>query len=130
MPDNISGTGLSDFVAKRILELKPRKSQAEISKAAGFAMPNVLAMIKNGTMKLPLDRVPGLADALECDPAYLLRLTLEQNRMTGAVYEEIFGKVVTQNEMGWIHELRAASDNTDPRITSKGRAAIRGVFAK
>ena len=38
----------------------------------------MLSMLKNRSTKLPLDRVPSLARVLECDPAYLLRLTLEQ----------------------------------------------------
>lgn len=123
-------TELVRFLNKRILELRPHKTQAEIAHAAGFITANSLAMIKRGSTKLPIDRVPALAAALEVDAAYLLRLTLAQSDMAGAVYSEIFGKIVTQNEMGWIEELRASSENTDPRITSKGRAAIRGVFGK
>ena len=61
-----------------MLELKPKKSQLEIASEAGFANPNMVAMIKNGSTKLALDRVPSMARALDCDPAYLLRLTLEQ----------------------------------------------------
>lgn len=36
-------------------------------------------MIKYGSTKLALDRVPQLAKALWCDPAFLLRLTMEQS---------------------------------------------------
>ncbi|WP_333829325.1 hypothetical protein [Pararhodobacter sp.] len=35
-------------------------------------------MIKGGASKLSLDRVPDLARALECGPAFLLRLAMEQ----------------------------------------------------
>ena len=44
--------------------------------------------------------------------------------------EDILGVVVTRNEAAWIKELRDASGHTDPSLTSKGRAAIRGVFGK
>ena len=33
----------------------------------------MMAMIKSGAAKLPLDRVPALARALECDPAVLFQ---------------------------------------------------------
>ncbi len=35
-------------------------------------------MIKNGSTKLPLDRVPSVAKPLECDPKLLFKLALEQ----------------------------------------------------
>lgn len=67
-----SDTRLAKFLTKRILELRAKKSQIEIAFEAGFPNPSVLAMIKNGTTKLPLDRVPAMAQALECDAAYLI----------------------------------------------------------
>jgi len=37
---------------------------------------------------------------------------------------------VTGNELGWLNEIREASDHSDPRMTSRGRAAIRAIFGK
>ncbi|WP_026759199.1 helix-turn-helix domain-containing protein [Sediminimonas qiaohouensis] len=125
-------TRLAKFIQKRVMELRPRKSQIEIATEAGFVNPNMAAMIKNGTTKLPLDRVPSLARALECDPAYLLRLTLEQvagDTAANAIVE-IMGTPVTRNETGWLQEIREASDHGDPRMTARSRAAIRAIFGK
>jgi len=72
---------LAQFVTTRVLELRGRKTQAEIAAQAGFTNPNVMSMLKSGANKLPLDRVPSLAKALECDPAYLLLLALEQPQL-------------------------------------------------
>ncbi len=96
----------------------------------GFGNPNMIAMIKNGSTKLALDRVPSMARALECDSAYLLRLTLEQQEGDTAAQAivEIFGTPVTANELGWLQEIRDASDNGDPRMTGRSRAAIRAIF--
>lgn len=69
---------VAQFVGRRINELRSRRSQAEIAAAAGFRSPNMLSMIKDGSAKLPIDRVEALARALECDPGHLMRLTLEQ----------------------------------------------------
>lgn len=71
-------TRLAKFVERRVLELRPRKSQAEIAAEAGYVNQNMITMIKQGRSKVALDRVPALANALECDPAYLMRLALEQ----------------------------------------------------
>ncbi|MEO3387605.1 XRE family transcriptional regulator [Mesorhizobium sp. CAU 1741] len=125
-------TRLTRFLEKRILELRPQKSQADIAVEAGFVSTNMLTMIKTGAAKLPLDRVPGLAKALDCDARRLFQLALEQGGgdTVEVAVREIFGAVVTRNEVAWIDEIRAASDNSDPSLTLRGRAAIRGIFGK
>ena len=125
-------TRLAKFLETRLLELKHKKTQAEIAEEAGFVNPNMVTMIKKGATKLPIDRVPALAKALESDPALLLRLALEQSEgstAAAAIYE-IIGQPITKNEMAWINEIREASGDTDPRMTSRAAAAIRGVFGK
>src|SRR5690554_5309731 len=74
-----ANTRLVTFLEKRILELRPKKNQGEIATEAGFIHTNMLAMIKNGSSKLPLDRVPALARALDTDPRHLFKLALEQS---------------------------------------------------
>lgn len=123
---------LAAYLEKRVLELRPRKSQAEIAELAGFINPNMIAMLKRGSTKLPLDRVASLAAALECDPRMLFNLAFQQlgGETTARAVEEIFGVVVTRNEVAWIEELREAPGQTDPSLTSRGRTAIRGIFGK
>ena len=125
-------TRLAKFLEVRLLELKHKKTQAEIADEAGFVNPNMLTMIKKGSTKLPIDRVPALAKALESDPALLLRLALEQSEGSTAAVAiyEIIGQPTTKNEMARIAEIREASGDTDPRLTSRAGAAIRGVFGK
>lgn len=110
-----AGTRLASYIEKRVLELRPRKSQAEIADKAGFTHPNMITMLKTGASKLALDRVPALARALDCDPRLIFKLALEQQGGTAArPVEEIFGVVVTRNEAAWIEELREASGHADP----------------
>ena len=120
------------LIADRVRDLSHRKTQAEIASEAGFANPNMLSMLKSGKNKVPLDRVPSLAKALEVDPGYLMRLALDQSigATAAKAITDIFGTPTTENERGWLQELRDASDNTDPRITARSRAALRGIFGK
>lgn len=125
-------TKLAKYVERRVLELKSSKSQLQIANEAGFPNPNMITMVKNGTSKLALDRIPSMSRALECDPRFLMRLALDQavGDTAAAAIIEIFGTPVTANELGWLHALRDASDDSDPRITARSRAAVRAVFGK
>jgi hypothetical protein len=125
-------TRLVKFLEKRILELRPRKTQSQIAFEAGFAQANMLAMIKTGANKLPLDRVPGLAKALKTDPKLLFMMAVEQlgEDTTALAIRKIFGTIVSDNEVDWIEEIRDASNNADPNLTTKARSAIRGIFGK
>jgi len=61
-----------------------------------------------------------------------MRLALDQavGSTAAKAITEIFGTPTTENERGWLTELRDASDNSDPRMTGRSRAALRGVFGK
>ncbi len=120
------------YLAERIKDLSHRKTQAEIAAEAGFVNSNMLSMIKSGRNKIPLDRIPSLATALECDRAKLMTLALEQavGVTSAKAITDIFGLAVTTNERGWIEELREASEGTDPRLTARSRAGLRGIFGK
>ncbi len=61
-------TGLAKYIERRVLELKSKKSQLQIASEAGFPNPNMVTMIKTGTSKLALDRVPSMARALDVIP--------------------------------------------------------------
>ncbi|MWP36109.1 XRE family transcriptional regulator [Rhodobacter sphaeroides] len=126
-----SDTRLVKYLEKRILEMRS-KTQTQIAIQTGFANPNVLTMIKRGATKLPLDRAPALAKALEADEAYVLRLALEQTVGDTAAKAiiDILGSPISENERVWIEEIREASGHVDPRLTSRARAALRGIFGK
>jgi DNA-binding Xre family transcriptional regulator len=132
MPTPFANSTATKFLIDRIQALAHRKTQAEIAAEAGFANANMLSILKAGKSKIPLDRVPSLAKALECDPAYLMRIALEQAvGITAAkAITDIFGSPVTENEAAWLEEIRDASGNSDPRLTARTRVALRGIFGK
>lgn len=92
----------------------------------------MLSLLKSGACKLPLDRVASLAKALECDPVKLFVLALEQldRNTTEQAIRQIFGTLVTENEVAWLEEIRRASDHSDPSLTARGRSALRGIFGR
>jgi hypothetical protein len=126
------GSAFSRFLTKRVLELRTVKSQRDIAIEAGFVNSNMMSLLKSGRTKMPLDRVPALAKALDCDARRLFLLALQQggNETTLSAVEKIFGTVVTRNEVEWIEEIRDASGNGDPRLTARSRTALRGIFGK
>lgn len=132
MSNPFQNTPAARLIADRVRDLSHRKTQAEIAAEAGFTNANMMSLLKSGKNKVPLDRVPSLAKALEIDPALLMRLALDQAvGVTAAkAITDIFGSPVTENERGWLAELRDVSDNTDPRLTARSRAALRGIFGK
>lgn len=125
-------TAAARFLAKRILELKPKKSQRQIGLEAGFVNSTMVSNLKAGQNKIPIDRVPALAQALETDPKRLMLLALEQSvgqTATNAI-SDTFGHGITANERDWVEEIRDASDRSDPRLTTRTRVALRGIFGK
>ena len=125
-------TPTARLIADRVRDLSHRKTEAEIAFEAGFAHANMMTFLKNGNNKVPLDRVPAPAKAPEVAPELLMRLKLDQAvgaTAAGAIVEN-FGTPVTQDERGWLAEIRDASDNSDPRLTARSRTALRAIFGK
>jgi hypothetical protein len=125
-------TELARFLDKRIAHLRGKRTQTQIASLAGFTSPPMLAMIKSGASKCPIDRVPALAEALETDPRHLLRLALLQawGDTAARVIDEIVGTVVSRNEEAWLRELRDVTDNSDPALTARLRALFRALFGR
>lgn len=121
-------TVVSKFINKRILETG--KSQRDIAREAGFNKPNMISMLKTGESKLPLDRVPGMAKALECDIGYLFRLALTQYFDAKIVAGLMQDLQFTPNETEIIHHIRHVSGGTDPKMTSDIQSSLSEIFSQ
>ncbi len=80
---------VSEYITWRLQ--RSGKTQAEVARDVGFSSPNIVSMLKTGKTKVPLNRVPALADTLEVPPQQLLLLCLrgyEPELM--AILEEVF----------------------------------------
>jgi transcriptional regulator with XRE-family HTH domain len=107
-----------------------RKSQRQIAQEAGFKTLNIVSMMKSGDAKLPLDRVPGLAKALEVDPAVLFRLAVaEYMSDADQIIDQIFGTITTQNEAEILAFIRELTTNSDPALTESAKKHIQKAFS-
>jgi len=113
-----SATTVSSFITKLLAESK--KTQREISEECGFETPNLITMIKNGTSKLPINRIASLAKALDIDPAHLLRVVMAEYSPDSwaAIELNMRGVVLTANELDLVRKFRAATADKDPRLVS------------
>ncbi len=122
-------TALCKFVTKQIAALSGVKSQRVIAAEVGYDRPNIISMIKNGVTALPLDKVPAFAKALDVDPRHLFRLTVEQNhREIAGVAHEIFGNIVTDNEMTLVRMFREVTGDRDPKPEAVLLQSIEDAF--
>ncbi|PWE28375.1 hypothetical protein DDZ14_19110 [Maritimibacter sp. 55A14] len=87
------------------------KSQREIAQEAGFEKQNVISMMKNAEMKIPIDRIPALAEACDTDPLPILRSAMEEYH--GAAWKvlvDAFGEPLKQEERDVLDLFRIAND--------------------
>lgn len=105
-------------------------TQREIAKKLGYEKSNIITMFKQGHSPVPINKVPALARALDIDPAWLMRLALrEYHPEILETISSTMGFVVTLHEIEIIKELRAATGDSDPRL-SDPRVSDPGQRAK
>ena len=122
-------TRMAKYLDRQIEALKGEVSQRDIAVKLGYPKSNIISMFKTGDAKVPLDKIPALAEALHVDVGHLMRLGLEQywpEKM--AVITEVFARLVTGNEMDIIECIRKASHDGDPKATSAQKAELRRLF--
>lgn len=104
-------------------------TQAEIAKRAGFPNPNVLSMMKNGLTKVPLARIPMLADALEIDRTPFIECALEEYYPeVHDVLTEMLGFPLTPDEEELVGIYRMACLDEEIPLEGPLRAALENLF--
>jgi hypothetical protein len=98
------------------------KSQKTIAKECGYPNSNIVTMFKQGTTKLPLDKVQTMARALDADPRYLLRLVMmEYQPQAWAVIVQMMGAgvSVTEDEARLLELVHEAGHGRNPNLDSR-----------
>lgn len=117
-------TAMARFLTKRIDELKPDVTQREIAQRMGYRSVNFVSMMKTGAARMPLEKLPALAEILGVDPAHLVRLGLEQYWPELDVVSRVLPAPITKNEMAFLRLVRKATNYSDPEITAERQIAV------
>ncbi|MCX7084144.1 MAG: hypothetical protein NTY69_01245 [Methylococcales bacterium] len=97
----------AEYVSTQIK--KSPLSQKQISEAIGFKTPNLITMIKQGSIKIPLYLIPKLAETLNVDSAKLLAMALkEYNPDTFEAVKSVFGYPISETETKILEKLQSA----------------------
>jgi len=124
-----AGTVMVKFLARKIDELKPDLTQREIAQRLGIRSVNFVSMMKTGAARVPLEKLPALAEILGVDPAHLVRLGLEQYWPELDVVSRVLPAPITKNEIALLQAFRRATNNADPEITPGKQAVVEKMFA-
>lgn len=94
-----------------------RIENGDLAEALGYdrEKASIISMLKNGTMKLPMNKVAKAARALKIDGLTLLRGVDREGRFgIMEVIDEVFdGQLLTENEKSLMESLRTASEGLD-----------------
>jgi hypothetical protein len=104
---------ISEIITIYTNELGLKNTDVQI--ALGYKKPNVIAMIKSGSMKFPPEKSTDLAALFKLDPAFVLRKALQESNAT--LYDTIqltIGKnIVTENEHNLLTRMRERVNGFD-----------------
>lgn len=84
----------------------------QLADALGYDRVIIVTLFKQGTMRLPLAKIPALADALAVDPTDLMRMALAESlpELLPAI-EKVYNPLrLTQAEISLIQRLRKLTD--------------------
>lgn len=86
----------------------------DLCAALGFEREIILGLIKAGSMRMPLNKIPALAVALEVDPIELMKQALlEQDPALSKIIEDLFNPLrLTSTEVNLIKHLRKVCGDT------------------
>jgi|SRR5579871_6429527 len=121
-----ANASVATFIDRQIDTLKGVKTQRQIAAEIGYDKPNMISMFKRGEVRVPLEKIPALAKAIEADPSHLFRLALEQYwpEMKQTIVD-IFGRLATANEEELLLKpWREFSRHMDPALESPIRDAL------
>lgn len=127
MSKPVTPVTVAEFIADRLATID--KTQREVAEACGFETPNIITMFKQGKTKVPLDRIGPLANALDADPAHLLRLAMQEYMPdTWSSIEDILhSTILTANELELVRKYRQVTGDADAQAMVVDRDAVLAI---
>lgn len=106
-------------------------TDVEVARQLGYENPKVVRLMREGQVKIPLEKVPALADMVDVARDVLMNICL-QEYMPGFV--ELFLRCygpVSDNEVEILKVIREITGDSDPSIVGNGHVLqkLREAFA-
>jgi hypothetical protein len=122
-------TTVAEFLAGQIALAGVQ--QNDLAKQLGYDKPNIITMFKQGTTKLPLNKVGPMAKALHIDPVHLLRRVMQEYyaESWASIEEILTATPISANEAEILAIIRSVN-NGDPGITSDAQRNELRAWAK
>jgi hypothetical protein len=118
-------TSFRQFVIGKMEVIAPTKDDAQIAHELGYHGPRIIQLIRRGEARLPLDKVRLLANAINADAGYLVRLWLAQYLGEDS---ELLGPIVSANEAAILAIIREASSFADPAVNETQARRLVAIF--
>lgn len=125
----------TDLPFKDVLTIRMHEfgiKNVELQRKLEFPMPNVVAMMKKGGMRLPISKAKMAADMLQLDPVFVLRKLLSEGNLADwEVINSVIGEqLVSANEVATIEWVREQLGGHDVLLTEESEytEALRPVF--
>lgn len=128
---NHSGTRVGQVLARRQAALG--LSDVEIAEALGYQNDKVVALMKSGSLRVPVNKIAALAKVLQTDAAELLEAALAESApgLWAAIQQLIFplGRLHPSevNLLRHLRQLRGDGEATPIVFTGKGVIALVAV---
>jgi hypothetical protein len=129
---------ISNLSVKEIMRIKMYElniKNVDLQRHLGFPTPNVISMMKNGTMRVPIQHAPKIAALFEIDKLSFVRKVVEENDPT--LWDALesclgVGFSTTSNENKLLSFVRKELDGHDPDLTSNEDfiSDLQGLIAK
>lgn len=104
-------------------------TQREIADRVGFRQANIISMLKTGETRVPLDRIPALAQTLGMDERdFLLTAIAEYHPGVHEVLVDVLGLPLSDAELGIVTMFRMASIRGEIEIEGPLKDALEGLL--
>ena len=104
-------------------------TQREIADRVGFRHANIISMLKSGDTRVPLNRIPALAQVLGMDEREFLILAIQEYHPgVHEVLVEVLGLPLSDAELGILTMFRMAAIRGEIEIEGPFRKALEGLL--
>ncbi len=104
-------------------------NQREIADRVGFKHANIISMLKSGETRVPLDRIPALAQTLGMDERLFLMIAIEEYHPgVHEVLVDILGLPLSDAELGILTMFRMATMRDEIEVEGPFRKTLEGLL--